>query len=109
MTDKMAVRYLSPVKSLMKKLDFDRHYIEALDYAIKNLKEKPQSKWIPVSERLPNESNGRVLITMREGKVTTGKHSEYSGNWYIGDMAQLANRPPIAWMPLPEAYKEAEE
>ena len=45
MTDKMAMRYLSPIKSLMKKLDFDRHYIEALDHAIKNLKERPQGEW----------------------------------------------------------------
>lgn len=67
-----------------------------------------QSNWIPVSERLPNESNGSILITTREGKVTMGKHSEYSGNWYIGDMAKLANRPPVAWMPLPESYKEIE-
>lgn len=46
MTNKMAIRYLSPVKSLMKKLDFDRHYIEALDFAIKNLKERPKGEWI---------------------------------------------------------------
>jgi len=45
MTNKMAIRYLSPVKSLMKKLDFDRHYIEALDFALKNLKERPIGEW----------------------------------------------------------------
>lgn len=37
MTNKMAMRYLSPVKTLMKKLDFDCHYIEALELAIKAL------------------------------------------------------------------------
>lgn len=46
MTNKMAIRYLSPVKSLMKKLDFDEHYIDALDFAIKVLKDRPQGKWL---------------------------------------------------------------
>ena len=53
MTDKQALRYLSPVKTLMKRLDFDKHYIEALETAMQALKdrsERPQGKWIKDEE-----------------------------------------------------------
>lgn len=87
--------------------------------AIKNGKpyeEKPQGEWIPVSESLPEECQ-RVLVTIvnyREDKVV--RVSEYynregkgvfrikenNEQWEVGEKGLLA------WMPLPEPYKEAE-
>jgi len=75
-------------------------------------------EWIPVSERLPKEKDGKVLICMPDKsphnqnqpfpgcevsqRVTTGKYSEFSKRWYIGDMCGVGGDDPIAWMPLPE-------
>ena len=63
-------------------------------------------KWIPVSERLPENSN-TVLITHRGG---------VSFGWYNGRYwergASTNHRPMqtvIAWMPLPEPYRGEEE
>lgn len=53
-------------------------------------------KWIPVSERLPEEK-GTYLTTTIKGAVRVnhfyGKHWGYSND-------------AVAWMPLPEPYKE---
>lgn len=70
-----------------------------------NLSENLTS-WIPCSERLPSEKDGKVLICDEEGEVTTGKYSEYSNRWYIGDMCGVGGAEIIAWQPLPEPYKK---
>ena len=76
---------------------------EELDEKIFNdVVAKPKaSEWIPVTERLP-ECNGRYLVTneawgANEIEINVWEH----GGWYY-------NTKPIAWMPLPEPYKEAE-
>ena len=58
--------------------------------------------WIPVSERLPQDEQ-KVLVTTRSGNlidVDTSIFYHASAYWehYV-----------IAWMPLPEPYKEVEE
>ena len=61
--------------------------------------------WIPVSEKLPKECDGRILVSKEDGQVTTGLYSEFSNVWYIGDMCGVGGCKVIAWMPLPESYK----
>ena len=79
----------------------------------------PQSEWIPVSERLP-EDETEVLIQIGQS-MTVGYHKfdhtiyppefkdENETGWYdskddfIGCSFEVT-----AWMPLPEPYKEAE-
>lgn len=103
--------------------EFDSCRKRAIDIAIKEL-EKPEERWIPVSERLPEEKDGRVLICMPDTfpynqnqpfpgcevskRVTTGKYSEFSKMWYIGDMCGVGGDDPIAWMPLPEPPKDGD-
>ena len=65
---------------------------------------QPEPKWIPCSERLPKEEDGRVLITL-DGEVTTATYSEFSKTWYIGDMCGVSDRVPTAWMPRPKPYR----
>ena len=69
---------------------------------------EPKAGWIPVSERLPKECDGHVLVSKEDGQVTTGLHSEFSNVWYIGDMCGVGGCKVTAWMPLPEPYKEGE-
>lgn len=68
---------------------------EAIDYAIKKLE---QTRWIPVSERLPQDEQ-KVLVTTRSGNlidVDTSIYHHASAYWehYV-----------IAWMPLPTVYQ----
>jgi hypothetical protein len=70
--------------------------IEAFDMAIQVL---VQTKWIPVSERLP-EKNGKYLVTVRNGNVYAGVYDAFSGRFQCAA---------IAWMPLPEPYRSESE
>lgn len=74
---------------------------EALDMAIKALE---QTTWIPVSERLPDDF-GEYLVT----KKAIGWNCE---EYYSNDIAYFDNEgfhkadKVLAWMPLPEPYRE---
>lgn len=65
----------------------------------------PTQSWIPVSERLPKESDGAVLITVN-GEVKTGRYSEFSNTWYKGDMRGVGGDNPTAWQPIPKPYEK---
>ena len=79
---------------------------EALDMAIKALESQ---RWIPVSERLPENQDCYLVTTKWKGS--------YSGDVYIEtNMAVYREKPKewdcvdvIAWMPLPQPYKGESE
>lgn len=76
---------------------------EAFDLAIKALE---QTRWIPVSERLPKK--GEIVLI-------TNKWYEVDKALYIGDgmfdiiINYLQKEEVIAWMPLPQSYKAESE
>lgn len=77
---------------------YDGQYVEALDMAIKALE---QTKWIPVSERLP-EVDGRYLTTCSK----IGKWEVDWNIWYNEPKPSwLWEQGVTAWMPLPEPYR----
>lgn len=91
-------------------VNFEGHTAEevaqAFDCAFKAL---DQTRWIPVSDRLP-EKNVWVLVTVVQGSslyVETMRIDKYKGMFtdnidYYGSV--------IAWMPLPQPYTaESEE
>lgn len=59
---------------------------------------QPEPKWIPCSERLP-EGNGQFLISTRNWIVYVAKYA-------FGKWQGFFNKNCIAWMPLPEPYRE---
>jgi hypothetical protein len=74
----------------------------------------PVQRWIPVSERLPKE-RGVYIVTEKVFSVTDREHTgrfnlmteqvEFgNGKWRRAKFFEV-----IAWMPLPEPYKESEE
>ena len=59
-------------------------------------------KWIPCSERLPNDKHS-VLITTKNGERWTAFYNEVYNEW----LDDIDERPlsVIAWQPLPAPYK----
>ena len=64
---------------------------------------QPEQQWIPCSERLP-EKNCRCLTTN-----TAWGAFEVDWNVWINGEWLYQNEKPIAWMPLPEPYREVSE
>ena len=64
------------------------------------------SRWIPVSERLP-EISGWYLVTGSRGAISVRYWRkaipQQGGSYWRGSVN------PIAWMPLPEPYKAGSE
>ncbi len=96
------------------------------------LVEKAESfEWIPVSERLPEEYDSvfaelygtdkwddtlwrtrskRVLVTIEHESGIRSVTESYitDGKWALGKRATLSKYKVVAWMPLPNPYKEKE-
>ena len=64
--------------------------------------------WIPCSERLPEEE-ADVLLSLRSLDVYTGFRANAEGCFYIDGDGYVEYENVIAWMPLPEPYKESED
>ena len=106
------------IKILKSKMDghTDTSYewAETVRMAIKALEQEP--RWIPVSERLPEDS-GEYFVTVIDEDVETYKHTGIA--WYAhpkdydveeGEWRELMiDEKVIAWMSLPKAYREVEE
>lgn len=84
---------------------------DALDMAIKALGQEP--RWIPVSERLP-ENKKTVLVTFKHfvsgNTIGLGSVILLRGkpHWHVREQS-LGTYDVLAWMPLPEPYREVEE
>ena len=81
-----------------------------IDY-MERMEKEPERKWIPVSERLPEDGCG-VLVTVN-GKhnniifVNALEIAEYRNTegWIIEGYLDWLDPDVIAWQPLPEPYK----
>lgn len=64
------------------------------------------TKWIPVSERLPDDGKWAIWCS-NEGVIGIARYKEdgYFKCFYPND-ASFELEDAVAWMPLPEAYKE---
>ena len=88
-------------------------------YFTKYIKElpsaQPEKRWIPCSERLPDdveigEEYPTVVFCTSDGAVYVGGYEHYlGGKWWYMDTWEDEAKGVIAWMPLPEPYKEGEK
>lgn len=115
MTNRDAINLLEEVKVLDDTMyAYNPRYLEALDMALTALEAEetwyatheypPKTRWIPCSERLPEE-DGSYLVS---GKWGSGKESVGDCEFSVEDgYFQTAwNFDVLAWMPLPEPYKK---
>lgn len=87
--------------------------VEAIKMGIHALEE---TKWIPCSERMPEEAYG-CLVTVMDCEAYSMEdfeniYPEFVGwdgeTWNDGDGEEIPFEV-IAWMPLPKPYKEVED
>lgn len=67
----------------------------------------PAQQWIPVSERLPKV--GQTVICQCRADILKLLKLDSGGDWYQDAEHAYMNGFVIAWMPLPEPYKERRE
>lgn len=114
MTNRDAINILEEVKILDDTMyAYNPSYLEALDMALTALEAEetwyatheypPKTRWIPCSERLPDNDES-VLISNSHG-VTKA--------WWNGkcwtSIAVKKYKTVTAWMPLPEPYRGEQE
>lgn len=99
---KQAIGYSVDKDELIKALNYDRAqyekgYCDGLNACM----------WIPVSERMPENRNQEVLISLKWG-IDIGRYSD--GEWHSEWINHYDDGNVLAWMPLPEPFKaESEE
>lgn len=91
------------IDRLVKHLEWgwSEETVDAIEMGIHALKE---TQWIPCSERLP-EDNADVIICFYSGEVT---EMRYLGNGIFQGVYEHTTKAIVAWMPLPEPYREEE-
>ena len=94
--------------------DYDGRPDIACDYeqAADAIEELSKPKWIPVTERLP-EDGEFVLVCNDDGHMLIAKHETETYEWYYKytnydfDIWDNEEQGPVCyWMPLPEPPKE---
>ena len=78
---------------------------EPFNMAIKALEQEP--KWIPVSERLPEEKQS-VLVWCPQYKNIYCAYLEKEQWWIFGAFVQIVPNEVVAWMPLPTPFEPQE-
>ena len=98
------------IYSLIKVKEIVRYYMdEAKDTNVPS-----NDDWIPVEERLPEETTGKyypeMIVTTSYGAVTWGFYRVMDKQWYIysnihNEFVKAGDKEIVAWQPLPEPYK----
>lgn len=83
---------------------------EIFDASIKALTQEP--RWIPVTERLPDEGYSVLVMRITDENYKYMRVATYQGDCWMDDTDKFNKPNPhkvIAWMSLPEPYKEDKE
>lgn len=105
MTNEEVIEVLEKEESYMLSHGGDKQ-AKALRIAIDKIEQEP--RWIPVKERLPEESTA-VLVWCPERKNIYCAYREVNQWWIFGAYFEKVTFKVTAWMQLPKQYKEENE
>lgn len=123
MTNRKAIEILKNMKwSITTKFNCVNNSTKALDMAITALEKQEQDRWIPVTERLPEEKDAGILKKLGtdkrsdyvlatvevRGERMTVTACTYDGKWDWNMKYAFPDYKVIAWRPLPAPYQEDE-
>ena len=80
-------------------------YFVGFDDGYRQGKKDAEQHWIPVTERLPDLWDERYLVSLAWGGVGVMEYKS-TGFHNYGSFSPVPIETVIAWMPLPEPYKE---
>ena len=110
----MKQQVISILKAMKRKAEIKRwtwcgYMIETLDEAIDRIQSLPESNWwIPVSERLPENSNDIIMRwTFWFVKTAIWRYHHTGENWFVlpNQIGFYKTETVTHWMPLPESPK----
>lgn len=112
----LSITYLEGIKEKYIEGDGYERYPLPEYYAIEMAIKALDQRWIPVTERLPEEPYG-CLVTIEDEEPMTGQMFECILPYFVGWDGERWNDSDgeqcplevIAWMPLPEPYKAESE
>lgn len=89
------------------KLVTARVFLEMIEQLQKDLEQdEKENGWIPVSERLPDVS-GTHQVTCMDGRIHRSTYAKFQSKLKRWELTGARSYwKVIAWMPLPEPYKE---
>ena len=114
-----AIEWFSMLKEKFVKTEYEGY----LDMAISALEKQEHDRWIPVTERMPEEKDAGILKKLGtdkrsdyvlatvevKGERMTVTACTYDGKWDWNMKYAFPDYKIIAWRPLPEPYKLEEE
>ena len=88
--------------------DKDDEEFEAMDMAFCNAKPLSKGKWIPVTERLPENTEDVLAFDGVDYFVAWYGQKVVDAGWHSSDVHYDSDCPVVAWMPI-EPYTEVED
>ena len=68
----------------------------------------PAQQWVSCSERLPEPNSERIILLYDNGLISGGKY--LGDKTFVIDFQDIDKKTKVvAWMPLPESWKESED
>lgn len=126
MTPKEAIKEFKERITLIEKYGYANpapEFTEAMKMAVSALEKQEQDRWIPVTERLPEEY-GEYRITWKtslsdkpyiadsefeQGHEWDDEHDRFKGRWLLDEYIKTyPGVEVIAWKPIGEPYTEEE-